>query len=210
MTEQIYSIPSHQDPKILIRWLALIGGIVLLISMLSVWVGICLTVLMGFALYNETQGRTSWLWHWIPKQPVKLKATWPTEQPSKITLHLSGHYHGWISYGWTIWIVVTLGVVAVSFGLTTAAFVPLLLLSSVWVTVAERVIESSAQDSSDSLNINLPPSASWYELHTYLRHHQDALADEGVLFLPSMQGDRPLILPSELNEWSIQSSNESS
>ena len=58
----------------LVRWVALIGVTILLPSMLSLWVGVLLIILMGFALFREQQGYSSWLWHWIPRHPTQIKA----------------------------------------------------------------------------------------------------------------------------------------
>ena len=203
MKEQTYIISSHPNPQMLVRWVALIGVTILLLSMLSLWVGVLLIIVMGFALFREQQGYSSWLWHWIPKHPTQIKALWPETTPAKISVQLTGHYHGWLTYGWLIWVLIVLGTVAVAFGYTPVAFAPFLLVGTIWIRISEKQVETVTIDSPELLQITLPSSASWYELTTYLDHHHTELAPQGIISIPPLNG-RPLILPTELSEWTLQ------
>ena len=203
MIEQTYTISSHPYPHLLVRWVALVGGIILLLSMLSLTIGALFIILMGFALLREQQGYPSWLWHWIPKHPTQVKALWPESTPSKISVQISGHYHGWLTYGWIIWGLVVLGAIGIAIGYTPVAFTPFLLMGTIWIKVSEKTIEHVNTDTSESLQITLPSSASWYELCTYLDHHHTELAPQGIIAIPPLNG-RPLILPEELSDWTLQ------
>jgi len=215
-----FPVATHSDTRWLLGSILFTNLCLILLGMISLWVGGLGWIALGWSLWRDKQGHTGWYTSLIPKQQSKLHIVWPSDNDdpyttcNQIEVQIDTYRNqSWIVTAQLLFLCSGCGLGSLFIGsieITSSIMVIMLGLGLFQMFSAANASTSPPKQTDPTDNqqvqVHLSNPLTWEGLHTWMLSHQSVLAESGTVRLQSTENTMkiPLALPSNFDQWTLE------
>ena len=217
-----FPVATHSDTKWLLGSILFTNLCLILLGMISLWVGGLGWIALGWSLWRDKQGHTGWYTNLIPKQQSELHIVWPSDDDRSTTCNQievqidTYRNQSWIVTAQLLFLCSGCGLGSLFIGSIEITSLIMIIMLGFGLfrmfsaaTISTSPTKQTGPSDNQQVQIHLSNPLTWEGLHTWMLLHQRVLAESGTVRLHATESNMtiPLTLPSNFDQWTLETGN---